>query len=244
MSLRVVVTVAEGSLEGLDTLLASAGFEVDRRPLLTFGPPESWRAVDQAIRRWSDFSDVVFTSPRAARSFLDRLAEAGSPTSGPSIWASGPVTASELGIELGPVSTVEIRGGIGPGRGLGETMAAAGVEGPVLYVCGEPHREELTMLLRQCDVEVVEAVCYRSVLAETDQIQGAVDATGGGIVVVGSPRVVECLASAHDGGAWPRLVTLGPTTARAATELGWQPAAVSLSPSVEDVARAIEEAAI
>jgi len=153
------------------------------------------------------------------------------------------VTASELGGELGRVNTVEIRGSIGPGRGLGETLVAGGVEGPVLYVCGEPHREELASLLRQCDVEVVEAVCYRSVLAETSEVHSAAAAADGGIVVVGSPRVVESIASAHDGGEWPRLVTLGPTTAKAATDVGWRPAAVSLSPSIEDVARAVEEAA-
>jgi uroporphyrinogen-III synthase len=138
------------------------------------------------------------------------------------------------------VNTVDIRSGMGPGRALAETLLARGVTGPVLYLCGDPHREEFAALLRQCDVEVVEVVCYRSVLSETEKVRAAMQHAE--IVVVGSPRVVECLAANHDTGDFPRLVTLGPTTARAAAAVGWQPAMVAPSPSIEDVSRAVEDA--
>ncbi len=243
MPMRVVVTVAAGSLQGLDDLLTLAGFEVDVCPLLTFGPPDSWRPVDRALKRWETFSNVVFTSPRAARAFCGRLEQLGVvPTSGPTLWAGGPATAAALGKDLDPVNTVELRGGVGPGQGLGETLIASGVKGPVLHLCGDPHREEFAALLRQCDVEVVEVVCYRSLLVGTDEVRAAVEVAD--IVVVGSPRVVECIAATNDTSDSPRLVALGPTTARAATMVGWQPASVALSPSIEDVSRAVQEAAL
>jgi uroporphyrinogen-III synthase len=242
MPRRVVVTVAAGSLQGLEDLLVPAGFEVDRRPLLTFAPPDSWRPVDRSLERWGDYSDVVFTSPRSAGAFRDRLEEIGTvPPTGPTLWAGGPATAEALGKAAGAVNTVELRGGVGPGRGLAETLLARGIEGPVLYLCGDPHREEFADLLRQCDVEVVEVVCYQSILSETEEVRAAMDHAG--IVVVGSPRVVECMAANHKDGGFPRLVTLGPTTARAAAATGWQPVTVALSPSIVDVSRAVEEAA-
>lgn len=238
----MVVTVADGSLQGLEDLLVPAGFEVARRPLLTFAPPHSWRPVDRSLKQWHTFSDVVFTSPRAARAIRERLEKIEvMPPSGPTLWAGGPTTAEALGQGLGTANMVEIRGGIGPGRGLAETLLARGIDGPVLYLCGNPHREEFAALLRQCDVEVIEVVCYHSVLAETEEIRAALEDAA--VVVVGSPRVVECMATSQGAGDLPRLVTLGPTTAEAATAVGWPPTTVALSPSIEDVSRAVEGAA-
>jgi uroporphyrinogen-III synthase len=110
-------------------------------------------------------------------------------------------------------------------------MLKAGVTGPVLFPCGEIRRDELPTRLRREGIEVVEVVCYRTVLADESAARSAAEQAG--ILVVASPSVADLLARAARPETRPRMLAVGPTTAAAARASGWAPAAVAAQPEVD-----------
>jgi uroporphyrinogen-III synthase len=121
---------------------------------------------------------------------------------------------------------------------LARAMLAEHVAGPVLFPCGEAHREELPAVLRSAGLSVDEIVCYRSVLA--DVADARVAAQLGTILIVASPMVAGLLAQACPRGHRPGLLAVGPTTAESARAAGWPPAAVAVEPSVRGLAAAVK----
>jgi uroporphyrinogen-III synthase len=118
-------------------------------------------------------------------------------------------------------------------------MLAEKAAGPVLFPCGEAHREELPSVLRSAGVLVDEVVCYRSVLADITDARVAAEL--GTILIVASPTVANLLAQACPrGGNRPGLLAVGPTTADAARAAGWPPAAVASEPSARGLAAAVK----
>jgi uroporphyrinogen-III synthase len=110
--------------------------------------------------------------------------------------------------------------------------------GPVLFPCGESHRDELPMELRAASIAVDEVVSYRSILAGVSEARVAAEL--GTVVVVASPSVADLLARACPRGARPELLAVGPTTAESARAAGWSPAAVAAEPSARALASAIK----
>jgi uroporphyrinogen-III synthase len=117
-------------------------------------------------------------------------------------------------------------------------MLDAGVASPVLFFCGEIHRDELPERLRAERIEVHEVVCYKSVVASESAVRTA--AARGTVLVVSSPRVATLLAMTCPSGTRPDLVAVGPTTAASAQKGGWSPAAVASLPTVEAVTGAVQ----
>lgn len=123
---------------------------------------------------------------------------------------------------------------------MAQAMLDAGVGSPVLFLCGDARREELTDRLTGQGIKVDEVVCYRSILAsEPDALAAAARAT---VLVVTSPRVARLLATVCTQGRRPDLVAVGPTTARSAQDRGWLPAAVAASPTVQAITTAVQSA--
>lgn len=233
----VVLTVSTGSFPGLADELRRLPVEVEELPLLAFTGPEDWAPVDHALRDLSHYDALAFTSPRAATAFVDRYREIGGETSQaravfPAIWSGGPGTAGPLAPLAVPVrgpSESEV-GRIGAAAALAAAMLQAGVQGPVLFPCGELRRDELPTRLRHEGIEVDEVVCYRSVLADEAAARSATERAS--ILLVASPSVAELLARASGPGRRPRLLAVGPTTAAAARASGWPPSAVAERPDV------------
>jgi len=107
----------------------------------------------------------------------------------------------------------------------------------VLYPCGDIRRDELTRRLIEAGIVVAEVVCYRSILAPDTVARAA--AARADVLVVGSPRVAELLASVCPAGRRPRLLVLGPTTAKASRRLGWPPDAEAGHATAVGVAKAL-----
>jgi len=238
----VVVTASEGSFPGLVQALRGIHVEVEEQPLISFVPPADWATVDRALDRLSSYGAVAITSPRAAAALAGRLAlrpEPGDPVEDPPpVWAGGAATADALGDVLGPVRTpAEPSAGGGAAADLALAMLGAKAAGPILFPCGETHREELPAILRQRGLEVDEVVCYRSVLASESVAHAA--AIRGTVVVVASPSVADLLVRACPTGSRPDLLAVGPTTASSARASGWSPAAVASKPTAEAVAVAV-----
>ncbi|HET6796219.1 MAG TPA: uroporphyrinogen-III synthase [Gemmatimonadales bacterium] len=215
---------------------------VEQRPLMNFAPPQDWAPLDDALACLNQYGAVAVTSPRAAQAVAERLrarSAAVSAGSLPVAWASGPATAVGLDGLLGSVRLPATRGGrLGAAHALARAMLAEHVAGPVLFPCGEAHREELPAVLRSAGLSVDEIVCYRSVLA--DVADARVAAQLGTILIVASPMVASLLAQACPRGHRPGLLAVGPTTAESARAAGWPPAAVAVEPSVRGLAAAVK----
>jgi len=237
----VVLTGSAGAFSGLAEALGGAPVQLLERPLVSFGPPPSWERLDDALRHRSRYGAVALTSPRAAQTLAQRIRDSGSSWNdgeSPAVWAVGAATAKPLrdtigGVQLPPPGETEE----GAGERLARAMLSAGVRGPVLFPCGDRHREELGLILRGQGIEVDEVVCYRTILADVGQARAAV--AGADLVVVASPAVLQLLAEACAPKLRPPLLAIGPTTAGAARSAGWEPAAVAGAPSAEALASAI-----
>lgn len=160
-------------------------------------------------------------------------------SSGPAVWAAGQATAASLENWLGPTHLPD---GVqqesdGAAAQLARAMVAARVSGPVLFPCGDRRRDELPSVLKEAGIGVHDVVCYRTVLAEPSEARAA--ASEGALVVVASPSVVELLARACPTAERPKLIAVGPTTAKAARDAGWTPAAVAQQPTTSGVLEAI-----
>jgi len=238
-----VLTASTAAFPGLIPALERLAVAVEQRPLINFAPPEDWGPLDQELARLNHYGALALTSPRAAEAVAGRLrARDHNPEQlqVPSVWASGPATAAALDGLLGSVRIPTRRAGsAGAGQVLAEAMLAEGVVGPVLFPCGETHREELPAALRGGGLMVHEAVCYRSVLADPADARAAAEL--GTVLIVASPTVAALLAGACPRGSRPALLAAGPTTADAARAAGWPPAAIAAEPTARGVTAAVKQ---
>jgi uroporphyrinogen-III synthase len=239
----VVLTLSPDSFPGLADRLRALAVPVEERPLLTFAPPVDWRPVDRALGRLSRYDALAFTSPRAATAFVGRRRELGLRSDResdalPPVWSGGRGTAAALAPLETHRAPEDETGRIGAAAALAAAMLEGGVEGPVLFPCGELRRDELPTRLRHEGIEVDEVVCYRSVLADEAAARAASDRAA--ILVVASPSVADLLARASFAGARPAMLAVGPTTAAAARASGWPPAAVAARPDVEALVAGVQ----
>jgi uroporphyrinogen-III synthase len=240
----VVLTASLGAFPGLAGALRKTAVVLEERPLMTFAPPADWAPLDTALGRLEQYGSVALTSPRAGHAIAERikLREVAWPPGpdAPELWASGPATAAALGGLLGPVRLPAgpRTGRLGAAKALGRAMLQEQAAGPVLFPCGEAHRDELPLELQSGGLAVDEVVCYRSVLATL--MDARVAAERGSVLVVASPRVADLVARACPRTARPALLAVGPTTAASARAAGWSPAAVAAEPTARAVASAIQ----
>lgn len=217
---RIVSTLSTGAPEGLERALDALGVTFVHRPLLTFETDAFGPALGAAISALDQFQAVALTSPRSADLYAGAVREAHAVS--PPLWASGPTTARELQ-PLAQVHMVEPPAPDGAAAALARMMIGQGVTGPVLFPCGEQHRDVLPGRLRAAGIEVTEVVCYRAVIAPPAELRAA--AASGDMILVGSGRVAQALADAVPASERPGLVAVGPVTTRAAASAGWPAAA-------------------
>ncbi|HXG43687.1 MAG TPA: uroporphyrinogen-III synthase [Gemmatimonadales bacterium] len=239
--MRVAVTLARGTLPDLTGLLRTRGLDPVSIPLVRTEDRPGAAGLIPLLRDTGRFGAIAVTSPRGARALARALAAAfrtrtpgGSP---PPIWAVGAASAAPVQAAGYPVA-VPHESGAGA-TGLAAAMLEGGTAGPVLHVCGDPHREALAVALRAAGLPVTEVVVYRAVLAGPEEARAAL--AGAGVVVVGSHRVAELLAGVAHHSARPRLVALGPGVADTARRLGWESVVASRAPTAAAVAEAVWE---
>jgi uroporphyrinogen-III synthase len=237
----LVLTGSRGSFAGLRGALEERSIELLERPLIDFAPPASWTTLDTVLDRLTTYPAVAFTSPRAARAVADRLTSRGMqwPRTSPAVWAGGTSTRAELEKSLVGIRVLqpEESANFGAAEALARAMLSAGTGGPVLFACGAQRRDELPALLRAQGVQVEEVECYRTILAPLAEARAALAVAGW--LVVASPTVVGLLVRASSSAERPNLIAVGPTTAAAARDAGWIPAAIADEPSVAGLVEAI-----
>jgi uroporphyrinogen-III synthase len=129
---------------------------------------------------------------------------------------------------------------LGAAAALAAAMLAGGIEGPVLYPCGDRRRDELIDRLTAAGLGVDAVTAYRTTLAAPAAARDAL--AGADVVVVASPSVARLTADAVGAGRRPALVAVGPTTSAAAAAAGWAPDVVADRPDAEAIARAVKAA--
>jgi len=238
----VVITASAGAFPGLADALRSLQIVAEEHPLIDFKAPADWAPLDIALDRLSSYEAIALTSPRAALTVADRIAQRGNQPfqdALPAVWAGGSGTAAALRGTLGSVRMPS--GGptasAGAAAALATAMIEAGVRGPVLFPCGNNRRQELPERLRREGVAVDEVACYDSVLATEPAAQAA--AAGATVLVVASPSVAQLLTRVCPRESRPDLIAVGPTTAASASASGWTPAAVASHPTAEAVIAAV-----
>ncbi len=163
----VMVTRAADQAGEFAALLESQGAQALECPTIRLAPPESWREIDAAIQRLTDFDWAIFTSVNAVRFFFARLGETGFDSRAFGrcrICAVGPKTAAAL-------HPFGIKADLVPADYKAEGVIAAFHAQPiagrrVLFPRADRARELIPTELARAGAEVVAPVAYRNVQPE------------------------------------------------------------------------------
>jgi uroporphyrinogen III methyltransferase/synthase len=242
---RIVVTRAIEQNAEFAAGLRALGAEVIEFPTIAIAPPSSYAQLDQAIREAAAFDWIIFTSARGVNSFIERLRVIGCDLRNLGeipIAAIGPMTAARVCAHALTVAAMPseyraeaIIDAIGPARIAGAR---------ILIPRAEVAREILPQLLtRHGAREVVVAPVYRTVLPVNPDVHelrerlasGAID-----LVTFTSASTVHNFCAMV--GAMirsPKAAAIGPITAAAARERGFEVIASPARYTVADLTAAV-----
>jgi uroporphyrinogen-III synthase len=231
--------------------------EIERRggtavviPMITIGPPASWKECDDAIGRLDRFDAVVVTSANAAESFFGRATLLGvgeTALHAVRVCAVGEKTAAAARAFGAGVETV-------PGEYSGIALAAAlggALAGTrVLYPRGNMARDEVAEHLRATGATVEPVTVYTTSGPTGIAAESIVRRVLGGefdTLTFASPSAVTnfcSLFSPLDRSAIPdhaRVAVIGPTTADAVRSAGLPVDCVARAATALGLAEAIDE---
>jgi len=228
----VAVTRPRERAATLVSALEALGADVLTAPAIAVVPPESYAALDAALRALTRYDWLALTSAAAVDAVAERLVAIGGHLDGrPCVAAVGQATAHAARVRLGRVDLV-------PATHTADGLAAAlpGVRGSrVLFPCADRARDALPAVLRARGAHVDRVVAYRTTEAPTDALAAlaaAADAGALDAVLVASPSAAVALARACAGAtARLRAVCIGPTTADACRALALPVAAIATEPT-------------
>jgi len=242
----IVVTRPKDQAAEMNALLEAQGAEVLLIPVLSFVEPTEKELLDAALRALAKIDWILFTSENAARYLAARAVKIGvdirKDAAQTKIAVVGPATASAAESVGWYVSLVAKNHN---GQALAAEIERKIAGKRVLLPRSDIATDELPRALRQSAAQVIEVVAYRTVAPDAPTIVGRI--TGpqephspqrdalervrrGGVdmVTLTSPSAVQnfteligfpsmCkLANAR------RLASIGPTTSKAITDVGWE----------------------
>jgi uroporphyrinogen III methyltransferase/synthase len=228
---RIVVTRPAHQAAAFVRRLEELGAVVFTLPTVAIRPLTDWSAVDDALRRLSEYQWLVFTSVNGVQALLGRLCQTGRDLRALGhlrLAAIGPATADAL-------RAFHLEPDVVPGEYRAEGLAAAlkerAVGQRVLYARADRGRE----VLRE-ELSTVARVDQLAVYSQVDEAGGAAvdllrkDAVD--YITLTSSNIARALARMLDREAQEailrgsvRLVTISPVTSAAVRELGWPVAA-------------------
>jgi uroporphyrinogen-III synthase len=241
---RVLVTRPKGQAEELVLSLKALGAEPLVLPTIAILPPEDWRPVDEAIADLPRFDWVVFTSVNGVRHFVGRMETLGVPVSTLAqrkLAAIGPATARALVRVCRPPDVV-------PEQFLSDALpdALPCVQGlRILLPRADIARKEMARELQRRGAQVAEVAVYR-VQQETGVDPVAIsNLPTPDLITLTSPSAARSLAKMleesgrADWLAQVPIICIGPITADAVRELGYQPARVATEHTMQGLVQAI-----
>lgn len=246
---RVLITRPKSQAESLAEQLRALGAEPLILPTIAILPPDDWRPVDDAICSLERFDWVVFTSVNGVRTFTERMAERGVPIevlAQRKLAAIGPATARVLQEVCRAPDVI-------PEEFLSDALpdVLGDVQGlRILLPRADIARKEMAHELRRRGAEVVEIAVYR-VQQEIEEAQEQImQLPMPDLITLTSPSTVRSLAKMLEEAGrttWLEnvpLICIGPITADAVRELGYQPARVATEHTMHGLIQAILEEAM
>ena len=234
---RVLLTRPSGQSDEWAKLLEDAGAEPVLFPTIMVGPPASWTALDEALRRLGGYQWVVFTSAIAATNTISRLADRRQ-LNGVRVASVGRHTANVLqklgvAVDLVPPEDRDQNG-----QGLAEALSFLSPGARILFPQAVGGRPELKNSLTQhgCVVDVVAASETLPIapLPRVPKFDVATFASPSAFHAFVEGSGVECLVG-------KAVVVLGETTAQAVRNIGIVPH-VAEGPTGESMVLAISRA--
>jgi uroporphyrinogen-III synthase len=249
---RILVTRARHQAGQLSSQLAALGAEVVEIPAIEILPPESFEALDAALRGLSQYEWLIVTSANTVRSLRDRMAAAGVGSRDFSllkIAAVGSGTAHALR-ELGLAVHVT------PEEYVAESLLAAlgdQLRGArVLLARASVARDIIpqTLAARGAQVDVVDA--YRTVIPADSAKQiahlfSSAETSPHAATFTSSSTVTNFFHLLQSAGidkapAGMRAISIGPITSQTLRDRKWEPAAEAEPHDLPGLVRAAVEA--
>ena len=164
---RILVTRALHQVGKLSDGLRALGAEPVEVPVLEIRPPESFAALDAALRGFNAYDWIIFTSANAVRALVERSASLGisfRSASQPQVAAIGEATASaarNAGFTVGLVPGSYVA------ESLVESLADHARGKRILLARAETARDLIPDALRKAGAQVDVIDAYRNVLPES-----------------------------------------------------------------------------
>lgn len=228
---RVLVTRALHQAGKLSDGLRALGVEPVEVPVLEIRAPESFAALDAAIRNLNGYDWLILTSGNAVRALAERA------------WALGIELAQPARLKVAAVGAATadaarragLRVALVPETYVAESLVQGLVDGAaglrVLVVRAAIARDVIPDALRAAGAEVSVAEGYQNALPEAaPELLRTAFAAGIDAATFTSSSSVTHLAEAAEvaGVAWPLAgvpaVSIGPITSGTLRGIGWEPA--------------------
>jgi uroporphyrinogen III methyltransferase/synthase len=245
---RIVVTRARAQASNLAQSLEALGCEVIAFPTIEIQPPESYRALDEAIESTNQYDWLIFTSVNGVEQFFNRaklLRKSSADLKASAVAAIGPETAKRLEAEGLPCRLVPKQY---QAEGLLESWSPEEMRGKrVLIPRAAQARDILPETLRSWGAEVRLVEVYRTVIPRADAA-GLLRALRAGkvdmVTFTSSSTVTNFAAllgglSLIDALARTAIACIGPITQKTVEELGGRADVVATDFTIPGLVRAI-----
>ena len=234
---RVLVTRAAHQAGKLSEGLRALGATPVEVPVLEIRPPESLKALDDALLSLADYDWLILTSANTVRSLAERAGALGIgliQPAGLKVAAVGESTAAaarDVGLQITftPVSYVA--------ESLIDGLKDCSEGEKVLLVRAAVSRDVIPDALRVAGAVVNVVDAYRNAMPEAapGQLREALASRLDAATFTSSSSVTHLSAAARAAGlAWPfagvPAISIGPITSGTLRELGWEPA-IEANPS-------------
>jgi len=244
---KVVITRSRKGNAELGRSLKAIGLEPIPIDTIEFLPPEDWSSVDACLKRLRDFDWLLFTSPTGAEFFAQRMKalSLAMPWSGkPEVAAVGEKTSASLqreGVKVGFVPSEYLT------RALAEQLPR-GRGKHLLILRADVGDPEVVATLERGGFRVTDLTVYRTSPVAGNEEEGEPALRDADAIVFASPSAVEAFMRRLDSDAAASAMRLlaiciGPVTAKAAREHGFERIVTPETHTIESVVRALGDAA-
>jgi len=231
-SRRILITRAAEDSRDWALRLDASGAETIIYPCVVFESLRDAQTSRKLSRALCDADWLVVTSRRGVRA-VRRLLTPSLPD-GVAVAAVGRATAREARERLGRVDLVpDMENAAALGHALSESLARSGRRSLVVVASGDRAARDLERELAPRRVEVARVIVYRTEPVPPSRRRDDLASLGVDTVLLASPSAATGLANRAIVGPRQRVLSIGPSTTRAARELGLSVDAEARRPALE-----------
>jgi uroporphyrinogen III methyltransferase / synthase len=247
---RIVITRAEAQSDALAQELSARGAIPMVLPLISFGEPQEFGPVDEAIRGLTGFDWIIITSAQAARALAARseflgqkLIQEGEWTQVAAVGPASAEAAEAAGLRVNYVA--QTHNGVALAEELGERLRGR----TVLLPRSDRANPDLPAALKRYEAKVTEVIAYRTLrTGDVDQRKlRKVTAGEADAILFFSPSAVQHFAELVGSERLSMLenrmamTAVGPVTSGALLKIGMRRILTSADTSATSVLEALEK---